>query len=62
MADEIKTESKPKNERFEVAQHKVFEIAGSTITFRPNQVLSDPREIAIARENGVALRPLSQVR
>lgn len=65
--DEVKAKAeKPpikveKPKRYIVEEHRVFELLGSTVTFRPNQILTNPREIQLANDFDVPLRELAPI-
>lgn len=69
MADETK-DKKDKDEyvkpespkRYIVEAHTTFEINGSTVTFRPNQVLTTDWDIDLAKRFNVPLRELVPIK
>ena len=54
------TPEKPK--RYIVEEETRFEILGSTITYRQNQIITNEREIKLAIEQNVPLREMTPVR
>jgi hypothetical protein len=56
---EVKEVEKPK--RYVVDVHTSLEVLGSTITFRAGQIITNARELSLAREFNVPLRELAPI-
>lgn len=63
MPDEVvKPAAKPAEpEHYVVEAHTNGELMGSTITFRVNEIITDPRRLAVARAFNAPLRKLMPI-